>query len=569
MSGAGPSRIRALVVEDDTTSRKLLRRALERTGCEVFESASGEEGVERFASEQPDVVWMDIGLPGIDGYEATRRIKLLSGDRFTPVIFLTAETDDALLARCVEVGGDDFLTKPFSKVLLYAKLDALIRIRSLYRTVQQQRDEIERFHARLQEEQRVAEKLFQRMMRSAGGALPGVRKLLSPMSIFNGDLLLVAPTPWGGIRAMLGDFTGHGLSAAMGALPLSDIFYGMTRKGFSLADLALEANRKLRRVLPTGLFCACVMIDTDPLRGQVTVWNGGVPDLLVRGGDGGLRHRIRSTHLPLAIVGDDEFDVSVETFAVSAGERLYAYSDGLIEARGADGSLFGSERIEQLIDGEASNEAVFDAICKSISVFRGGEEQNDDLTLLELELGDALGVADAAAAAEAPERAPMPWRTVIELGPEALRTVDPVPLAMQGLLEIQALQKHREKLYLVIAELFSNALEHGVLGLDSALKAGPDGFRRYYEERTRRLDALESGFVRLECEHIVEAGRGLLSIRLSDSGRGFGAGATGTSLGSNEGRSGRGIALVRSICDDVRHLDDGRVVEAIYRWPRS
>ena len=183
------------------------------------------------------------------------------------------------------------------------------------------------------------------MMGSADGAAAGVRKLLSPMSIFNGDILLSAPTPWGGTRAMLGDFTGHGLSAAMGALPLSDIFYGMTRKGYSLADLALESNRKLRRILPTGLFCACVLIDTDPLRRQVTVWNGGLPDVLVRGRDGGLRLRMRSTHLPLAIVGDEEFDASVESFELCAGDRLFAYSDGVIEAQSPDGTMFGSDRL--------------------------------------------------------------------------------------------------------------------------------------------------------------------------------------------------------------------------------
>ena len=217
----------------------------------------------------------------------------------------------------------------------------------------------------------------------------------------------------------------------------------------------------------------------------------------------------------------------------------------------------------------AVGQALFDAICKAVSEFRGNQEQNDDVTLLELEMLGAASVADASAVGDTPERPPLPWRTVIELGPEALRTVDPVPLAMQSLLEIQALEKYREKLYVVLAELFSNALEHGVLRLDSALKAETDGFRRYYEERARRLDALETGVVRVECEHVVDDGHGVLCIRLTDSGGGFGGLAGAQDLGQNVGRSGRGIALVRSICDEVRWVDDGRVVEAVYRWPRT
>jgi hypothetical protein len=310
------------------------------------------------------------------------------------------------------------------------------------------------------------------------------------------------------------------------------------------------------------------LIDTDPLRRQVTVWNGGLPDVLVRGRDGGLRFRLRSTHVPLAILSDDEFDSSVETIELSAGDRLYAYSDGVIEAQSPGGAMFGSDRLERLVDSEPSSEALFDSICKAVHEFRGDQQQNDDVTLLELEMLDAAAVVSTPSAGTAPERPPLPWRTVVELGPEALRTVDPVPLAMQSLLEIQGLQKHREKLYVVIAELFSNALEHGVLRLDSSMKADTDGFRRYYEERARRLDALDAGFVRVECEHVVDDGCGVLCIRLTDSGGGFGGASSSQSLDQNAGRSGRGIALVRSICNEVRYIDNGRVVEAVYRWPR-
>ena len=73
-------------------------------------------------------------------------------------------------------------------------------------------------------------------------------------SIFNGDLLLATRTPSGSMYVMLGDFTGHGLPAAIGAIPVAEVFYGMANKGFSIAAIVAETNRKLRAILPTEVF---------------------------------------------------------------------------------------------------------------------------------------------------------------------------------------------------------------------------------------------------------------------------------------------------------------------------
>jgi len=73
-------------------------------------------------------------MPVMDGYEATKKIKSMMTDKFIPIIFLTAMTDEQALSRCVEVGGDDFLTKPYNRTLLKAKIDALQRVSQLYNT---------------------------------------------------------------------------------------------------------------------------------------------------------------------------------------------------------------------------------------------------------------------------------------------------------------------------------------------------------------------------------------------------------------------------------------------------
>ena len=73
---------------------------------EVVEAVNGEQAIECFSLHEPDIIFMDVMMPVMDGYEATRRIKALAGDHFVPVIFLTAMSDEKALARCIEVGGD-------------------------------------------------------------------------------------------------------------------------------------------------------------------------------------------------------------------------------------------------------------------------------------------------------------------------------------------------------------------------------------------------------------------------------------------------------------------------------
>ena len=119
--------MRLLIADDEASNRLLLKGLLRKSGHVVIEAQNGREAVEMFAEERPDMVFMDVMMPEMDGYEATERIKALAGERWIPVIFLTALSDEAGLARCIECGGDDFLTKPYSPVLLGARMNSHLR----------------------------------------------------------------------------------------------------------------------------------------------------------------------------------------------------------------------------------------------------------------------------------------------------------------------------------------------------------------------------------------------------------------------------------------------------------
>ncbi len=113
---------RILVIEDNEENRRLLRDLLTARGFMVIEALSGEEGVEMAATESPDLILMDIQLPGFDGYETTRRIKAQPALRHIPIIAVTSYAMSGDDAKAMEAGCDAYVTKPFSPRVLLAKI---------------------------------------------------------------------------------------------------------------------------------------------------------------------------------------------------------------------------------------------------------------------------------------------------------------------------------------------------------------------------------------------------------------------------------------------------------------
>jgi two-component system cell cycle response regulator DivK len=116
-----------LVVDDQEDNRRILRDLLAVAGFDVVEAADGLEAVTRAQAEAPDLILMDIQLPGIDGYEATRRIKALPALQAVPLIAVTSYALSGDEGRALEAGCDGYVTKPFSPRALLAKVREYLR----------------------------------------------------------------------------------------------------------------------------------------------------------------------------------------------------------------------------------------------------------------------------------------------------------------------------------------------------------------------------------------------------------------------------------------------------------
>ena len=565
-----PPAEKVLLVDDNHVDRSLVQRLLEVKGFEVIAVGSAGEAIEAFRAGIPDIVLMDVVMPDMSGYEAASVIKEIAGEQFVPLLFFTALPPEEAAARCFEAGADDYIEKPSLPAVLSAKIAALGRLRNLHEAARIQNQELNRHRAHLEHEQEVAIRLFSRLTRLDQISLPNIDFLVSPVSIFNGDILLAAPTPVGGLHVMLGDFTGHGLVAAIGALPVSEIFYGMTAKGFSIDAIASEMNRKLNDVLPTGLFCAAAIIEVEPDYKNLSAWCGGMPAGLILPHDGGAIRTIESSKLPLGIVGAESFDATLESYDMEHGDRLYIYSDGVVEASNDDGDMFGQTRLNEVLRQLPESESGMELIATEVTRFRGDDMQQDDITVVEVLLKPIPVVDQQDGNNEHVGLPPMSWQLSLELGNSALQHSNPLPLLVQCATELQGLQNHRKGIYTILSELYSNALEHGLLDLSSDLKSDPDGFRQYYELRASRLDEMTDGKVSLKLDHEARGSGQALVVTVEHNGIGFDAkDLVKPDVDENVGFSGRGIPMVSRICDSLTYDRGGRKAKAVICWDKD
>lgn len=427
-------------------------------------------------------------------------------------------------------------------------------------------DQLDTLYQQLHREHEIAKQVFANVIRTDYIEFPHMKYFLCPMEIVGGDLILAAAGLTGNQFLFLGDFTGHGLSAAIGAISVSDIFYTMVQKGHSIEKMVAEINEKLKKVLPTGLFlCAC-LIELDLSRGILSMWNGGLPDILVAE-EGRIRSRLPSNHVPLGVVGNDSFDSSLEVLKVGKGDRVYVYTDGVEEATNTDGEMFGEARLERCFTGNKDPERLFDEVCKDLDDFRSGGEQTDDIAIVELRC-DPQAIPRFDEKTVTPiEEVSKGYRLTIELGPNDLKANDLLPRLLEMLMGARReLQDQQQNIYLILSELVTNALDYGVMGLDSKLKRGMEGFEKYFTAREKALSELNDGWIKLDFALFARDKGGKLVMHVEDSGPGFDYGKDLPKVFDDSAFSGRGILLVKSLCQEFSFQGDGNQAEAVYVW---
>ncbi len=512
-----------------------------------------------FNRYQPDLVLMDVMMPVMNGYDSALAIKKDVLDRYVPIIFLTAVTDEDALAEALRGGGDDFLTKPFNEDILIAKIKAHSRIKELNDEVSTKNLELLTFKNIMDSETEIAEHVFSTALKQNYLDSPHLQYYVSPCSTFNGDLLLGAVGPSGSMYMMLADFTGHGLPAAIGAIPVSQHFFSLAKKGAAVGDMVEELNHHLCNLLPSTMFCAAVIIEQSKSGQEFTVWSGGLPSGYILGQDHKVRGEVQSQHMPLAVLEPYEFDRQVEVFRLREGESVFFFTDGLTEALNAEGDMFTEERLVDNMTAHGSCDVP--TIVSELETFLDGTKAEDDITMLKI-VAEPLQTDDLIEVGLAAIEPVIGWTLDLHLDADALRKDLPMADQLVGMLGDQPLFiQHRDYLHTIFVEFYSNALEHGILGLKSNLKDDEDGYLNYYMLRAERLAALEDASININLQ-LLPGSPAKLKITFKDSGSGFDY--TQIKPSCEEDSYGRGILLVRQMSESLEYSEGGTKVDAVY-----
>lgn len=559
--------LQILAVDDDPLIGLTISAFATRLGHQCVHVAAGAEAISRYRESDFDLVLVDRIMPGMDGLETTGQLRALQESTgWRPIIMLSGASDIDEQVIALNAGCDDFLAKPINFSILEAKINSFWRIADMQQQIARQHNELQHYANLEAEEKRISNFLMERLVRREQLNNPLIQHHLQPASVVSGDLLLACTSRSNDIYVMLADATGHGLPAALTLIPLSQTFYAMAAKGFQLSSIVHELNQQHRAHSPADRFVAALAACYRPRDGIVEVWNGGIPTALLLSSSGQVLWRFRSQNLPLGIVGSELFSREVEAFKLpEESAQLFMYSDGLIEAENAAGEAFGKQLLQDILQAPPAER--LNRLQASLDAHLGSQPAHDDVSYLQLLCEDHSAESQPQQNSGSLQAADN-WSLQLLLTAPQLQRLDLEPL-ISNFCQVLGLDESRQGVFsLILRELLCNALDHGLLGLDSSLKREMDGFERYFQLRSERLQELHEGEIRLDINQHNDLNGNCLSIKVSDSGPGFDFHQLDPSSKQNDAVSyhGRGLMLLRQICSHLEFLGNGNQVIAELRW---
>jgi len=545
--------MKILVVDDADSVLLLVSRFVQALGHVALAARNGEDAIALWRQERPDLILMDVMMPVMTGPEAAEIIKRESGENWVPVVFITSVGEEAALADALERCADDYLTKPVNFRVLEAKLKALARTLELTRKVREQSLTLGAYFERSEEERRVVRHLMEQMVNAERLADARLQYWLSPAESLSGDLIACARTPGGALHVLLADGIGHGITAALNVLPLTQPFYSMSDKGYSISDILQEMNSKVRQVLPAGRFVAVALVAIDESTRKIEIWNSGMPAVHVFDERGSLLHVSKSSSLPLGILPNEQMDFATDCIFFDRPGFVFAHSDGLTEARRGDRDVFGLQRALNALVGADGRERLA-RVQNEFAAFMGGESPHDDVSMIL-----ASFLVAPVSREERSDSMPIPgvfeasnpaWQYGLRLGGAELKSFRTVPFLMSFVNGIQCLRGCRADVYRILHELGEAALRQGVLGLPCCDDQSTGAQQQM--QLHQALDALLAGWLELQLSWHAEQARPALLIRAA------------WCAASGQYSSPLSLPVATALCAEVRYNSLSNEVLACY-----
>ncbi|WP_417723403.1 PP2C family protein-serine/threonine phosphatase [Salipiger sp.] len=395
---------RVLVVDDSALQLKILSAMLKRRGFEVWQAESGEEALALCEVVKPDAVLSDWMMPGMDGLEFCRRFREMARDSYGYFILLTSKSEKGEIARGLDAGADDFLTKPVNADELHARINAGARILSMERRLSETLGRLQAAYDAIDRDLRQARTIQEALVpeRSRSFGATRVSLLLKPCGHVGGDLVGMFSPSAGGLGVYSIDVSGHGITSAMMTARVAGYLGGdfpdqniaLERHGDDVAtfvppeEVANRLNRRLAADPGVVEYLTMVYTTIDLTSGAVSFVQAGHPPPLLLRADGSAEY-LGQGGLPVGLV--DLATYAPVDLVLGPGDRLLLYSDGITEAMLKDGTMLGEEGLLRIVldCGEAGRGTEFldDLYWRLTQVTETGTRLEDDVSAALIEFG--------------------------------------------------------------------------------------------------------------------------------------------------------------------------------------
>jgi sigma-B regulation protein RsbU (phosphoserine phosphatase) len=383
-----PASARVLVVDDVADNRDILVRRLGRLGIQSVEQATnGREALEAIARQAFDLILLDIMMPEMDGFEVLENLKAQDKLVDLPVIVISALTDLDPVVRCIELGAEDFILKPFNATLLRARILSTLEKKKLRDAM---RDELARKQEELNDARALQLALVPANYRgSHDGQLVSIDVVLEPAKELGGDLADYFLIGQDLIVILLGDVSGKGAGAALMMARTQALFRALSLRDdaheiFAAPERAVNlVNAVLSRDNQSCMFVTMLLTVLEVKSGRLAcVRAGHVAPFLIDAG-GVVQRPLPDTTLPLGLYEGDLYRSTV--IELQAGDELLIVTDGVTEAMNAADELFGEPRVGEFM-AESAGDGMLGRLVAQVRHFEAGLAPSDDLAAIHLRI---------------------------------------------------------------------------------------------------------------------------------------------------------------------------------------
>jgi sigma-B regulation protein RsbU (phosphoserine phosphatase) len=387
-----------LVVDDVPTNLRLLSGMLTEQGYKVRSVISGDMALMATRADPPDLILLDINMPGMNGYEVCAHLKANSKTRDIPIIFISAlgETEDKV--RAFAAGGVDYVAKPFRVEEVLARVETHLTLRGLRADLERANQELERRveertaqviqlaieKERMAYEFQIARQVQASFLPREVPQLPNWEfvALWRPASTVAGDYYDFVPGAGNKLGLVIADVADKGVPAALFMVLTRSVLRASMDRAPSPAEGISRTNRLLCADASAGMFVTLFYALLDPASGEVTYVNAGHPPPLLCCAASGDLTKWMPTGMALGVVEDTPFEQ--RTAHLERGDLLVFYTDGVPDAMDAQGHQFGMERLQRIVHDQHGAPAaeVAAAILQGINDFAGSEDPFDDVAII-------------------------------------------------------------------------------------------------------------------------------------------------------------------------------------------